>query len=304
MNEARYRIGTLARLTGVTTHAIRIWERRYGALAPSRTPGGARLYTDADVQRLRLVKKLLERGYTISAVATLDMAELSLLAPADAMPGPSSTPRKPEPEGRARAIIDELLAAVSELDLERAGRALQQATNALSPHDLVTTVLAPMLNEIGHRWASGELCIASEHAASAMLRTHLGSLLANQPVNGQAPVVCTAPAGEQHELGALLAAVVIAMHGRRAIYLGANLPAEQIAQAARLSKAGGVALSLVGLNAEGARHEIEALCKALPPGVQVLVGGRRVAELPGLPERVQVLSSLVELENWLRTAPN
>lgn len=301
MNEPRYRIGTLARLTGVTTHAIRIWERRYHALSPSRTPGGARLYTDADVQRLRLVKQLLERGYTISAVANLDTAELSRLIPLEAAPSPTAGA---EHDGRARAVMDELLAAIAELDLERAGRTLLQATNAFSPHDLVLQVLAPVLNEIGQRWAAGELCTASEHAASAMLRTQLGVLLAAQPVNGQAPVVCTTPAGELHELGALLAAVLIAMHGRRAIYLGANLPAEQIAEAARLSKAGGIALSLVGLGAEAARAELLALCKALPPGVQVLVGGRRVAELPGLPERVQVLSSLTELEDWLRTAPH
>lgn len=301
MNEPRYRIGTLARLTGVTTHAIRIWERRYHALSPTRTAGGARLYTDADVQRLRLVKQLLERGYTISAIANLDVAELGRLAPPEAAPTPAPGGGS---NARAHAVIDELLAAVAELDLERAGRALVQATNAFSPHDLVVQVLAPTLNEIGQRWASGEICTASEHAASAMLRTQLGALLAAQPVNDHAPVVCTTPAGEQHELGALLAAVLIAMHGRRAVYLGANLPAEQIAQAARLSKAACVALSLVGLSSEAARAELLALCQVLPPDVQVLVGGRRVAELRGLPERVQVLSSLSELEGWLRTAPN
>jgi methanogenic corrinoid protein MtbC1 len=117
-------------------------------------------------------------------------------------------------------------------------------------------------------------------------------------------VVCTTPAGEQHELGALLAAVVIAMHGRRAVYLGANLPAEQIAQAARLSKAGSVALSIVGLSAEEARREVEAVCKVLPDNVEVLVGGRRVGDVPGLPERVQVLAGLPELESWLLTAPS
>ena len=301
MSEARYRIGTLARLTGVTTHAIRIWERRYNALAPSRTVGGARLYTDADVQRLRLIKKLLERGYTISAIATLDMAELARLAPLDAAPSPAGGS---ESDARAQATVDDLLGAIAELDLERAGRTLQQASNAFSPHDLVTQVLAPALDQVGQRWESGQLCIASEHAASAMLRTQLGGLLAAQPVGGKAPTVCTTPAGEQHELGALLAAVVVAMHGRRAIYLGANLPATQIAEAVRLAKAGSVALSLVGLSAEAARVELMALCKLLPPGVQLLVGGRRVAELPGLPERVQVLSSLPELEGWLRTAPN
>lgn len=302
MNEPRYRIGTLARLTGVTTHAIRIWERRYRALSPTRTPGGARLYTDADVQRLRLIKKLLERGYTISAVASLDMEALLKLAPADAVPLTSAP--TPEAQGRARAVIDELVAALAELDLERASRVLSQATNGFSPHSLVTEVLAPTLDEIGLRWESGEICIASEHAASAMLRTQLGGLLAAQAVNGKAPVVCTTPAGEQHELGALLAAVVIAMHGRRAVYLGANLPAEQIAQAARLAKAGSVALSIVGLSAEQARREVEALCKALPDNVEVLLGGRRVGEVPGLPERVQVLATLPELERWLLTAPS
>lgn len=301
MSEPRYRIGTLARLTGVTTHAIRIWERRYNALAPSRTAGGARLYTDADVQRLRLMKKLLERGYTISAVANLDMAELARLAPLDAAPRPSGSP---EGDARAQTAVNELLGAIGELDLERAGRTLQQASNAFSPHDLVTQVLAPALDQVGQRWESGEFCIASEHAASAMLRTQLGSILAAQPVNGKAPTVCTTPAGEQHELGALLAAVVIAMQGRRAIFLGANLPAAQIAEAVRLAKAGSVALSLVGLSAEAARAELLALCRLLPPSVQVMVGGRRVAELPGLPERVQVLSSLADLEGWLSTAPN
>src|SRR6478752_7800263 len=104
MSEARYRIGTLARLTGVTTHAIRIWERRYAALSPSRTPGGARLYTDADVQRLRQIKKLLEHGHTISGVAKLDTATLARLAAADGVAlGRAGKDGDPE---RARAVID------------------------------------------------------------------------------------------------------------------------------------------------------------------------------------------------------
>ena len=194
------------------------------------------MYTDKDVQRLRVIKKLLERGYTISAVAKLDMAELARLTPAN-----GATLAKPvdsEVKMRSRELIDELLRAVAEMDLDRAARVLMQATNSFSPHDLVLEVLAPALDEIGTRWESGDICIASEHAASAMLRTQLGALLAAQPVNGRSPVICTTPAGEQHELGALLAAVVIAMYGRRAIYLGANLPAVQIAQAARAVQRG------------------------------------------------------------------
>lgn len=300
MSEARYRIGTLARLTGITTHALRVWERRYHALAPGRTAGGARLYTDRDVERLRLIKKLLDRGYTISAIANLDVDELSRLTPAETL---TEAETYPDQDPRARAAMEEILAAIAEMDLERATRSLAQATNAFSPRDLVTRVIAPLLDELGTRWASGDICTAAEHAASAMLRTQLGALLAAQPVNDKAPIVCTTPAGEQHEFGALLVAVVVAMHGRRAVYLGANLPADQIAQAVRLSSANGVALSLVGVAPEDARRELVALCKRLPAGVEVLVGGRRVADIPDLPERVQVISSLSQLERWLKTAP-
>jgi MerR family transcriptional regulator, light-induced transcriptional regulator len=302
VSEARYRIGTLAQLTGITTHALRVWERRYGALAPTRTPGGARLYGDEDVKRLRLVKKLLERGYTISAIANLDIAALERLVPAEepSLVAPVTAATR---DARARRVIDELLAGISELDLDRASRALVQATNSFSPHDLVTQILAPALDEIGARWESGDICIASEHAASAMLRTQLGALLAAQPVNGMAPVVCTTPAGEQHELGALLAAVVIAMHGRRAIYLGANLPAEQIAQAVKLSKAGSVALSVVGLTTPEAEREVSALCKLLAPSVAILVGGRGAGDGAAFPARVQLLHGLPELEQWLERAP-
>lgn len=302
MNEPRYRIGTLARLTGITTHALRIWERRYAALSPGRTPGGARLYTDADVQRLRLIKQLLDRGYAISTVAKLDLEALGQLGQSSA--AAAGSPAREKASARARGVIDELLAALAEMDLERAGRALTQATNAFSPHDLLVEVLAPALDEIGARWESGELCVASEHAASAMLRTQLGALLTAQSVDARPPVICTTPAGELHELGALLAAVVIAMHGRRAVYLGANLPAAQIAQAVRLSKARSVALSIVGLEAERAEQEVRTLCQTLPEDVEVLLGGRRVGELSHLPQQAHVLASLTELEAWLESAPD
>lgn len=287
-------------MTGVTTHAIRIWERRYNALSPGRTAGGARLYTDADVQRLRQIKRLLTQGYTISAIAKLDMPELSRLSASD--PSTPSAGSSSVVAERARSTIDELVAALVELDLDRAGRSLAQATNAFSPHDLVLEVLAPTLERIGSRWEKGELSVASEHAATALLRTHLGSLLAAQTVGPRASVVCATPEGEQHELGALLAAVVIAMQGKRALYLGANLPTRQLVEAVRLSRAEAVALSIVGLSADRAFREIEALCQALPQPVQILVGGRGAGELEALPQRVRVLASLPDLEDWLLAA--
>lgn len=299
MTEAAYRIGTLAKLSGLSTHSIRVWERRYGAASPTRSKGGARLYTDADVQRFRFIKLLLERGYSTRAIATLDLAQLSELAR-----GGMALPPVPVDAAQskaARAIIDKVLEAIAELNVDKAERVLLQATNAFSPRNLVTMVLAPALEEIGTRWANGALCTASEHAASALFRTRLGALLSAQPVGRARAVVCTTPSGEHHELGALLVAVLIAMRGRRAVFLGANLPAEQIVEAARLAKAEAVALSIIALPAEDARRELTRLSKLLPPTVDLVVGGRGVAELGKIPIRVKALASFADLERWLDT---
>jgi DNA-binding transcriptional MerR regulator len=293
----RYRIGTVATLAGLSTHAIRVWERRYGAAAPDRTAGGARLYSDEDVQRFKLIKQLLEQGYSSRAIASLDLAQLSALAVPQA--GATAEVRAPDHQDRAKLAISALLDAVASMDMEAAERVLARTSNDFSPPELVLGVLAPALEEIGQRWANGSLCTASEHAASALFRTRLGALLVAQPVGKGPAVICTTPSGEQHELGALLVAVLIAMRGRRVLFLGADLPADQIAEAVRLSKATSVALSLVSLPREEAERELARIRKLLPSRVELVVGGRGGASLERLPAGIRVLATLADLEAWL-----
>ena len=296
MTQALYRIGTLARLTGLTTHAIRVWERRYGAAQPHRAPGGARLYTSDDVQRFKLIQQLLQRGYATRAIANLDLGALNELASSDGAAVKTTDTTRGD---QARATVEALLAAITRLKVDVAEHVLVRASNDFSPRELVTVVLAPALAEIGERWATGELCTASEHAASAMLRTRLGAMLSAQSVGTAPPIICTTPSGEQHELGALLVAVLIAMTGQRAIFLGANLPAAQIGEAVRLSGARGVALSLVSLPMADARRELKLIEKLLPDNVEIVIGGRVGAELTNAPERVHILRSLPDLDLWL-----
>lgn len=294
-----YRIGTVAQLAGLTTHAIRVWERRYGAAAPSRSAGGARLYSDDDVQRFKLIKRLIEQGYSTRAIANLDLPKLAALASSHAPAVGQASDLDLAAHERAERAIEDLLDSVAVLDLEAAERALQRAANDFSPRDLVTRVLAPALERIGDRWAQGALCTASEHAASALLRTRLGALLTAQPVSKKAPILSTTPSGEQHELGALLVAVLIAMRGRRAVFLGASLPATQIAEAARLSKASGIALSLVSLAPDEAQRELARIRKAVPASIDVALGGRGSRAVQRVPSGIRVLPSLDELEAWL-----
>src|SRR4051812_2549669 len=109
MLEARYRIGTVARLAGISTHALRVWERRYGVTTPGRSEGGARLYSDAEVERLRLLKRAVARGHAIGQIAALGVSELERLAG-----GPS-----PVEGGRAETaaeLLDEFVQAVTTFD--------------------------------------------------------------------------------------------------------------------------------------------------------------------------------------------
>jgi DNA-binding transcriptional MerR regulator/methylmalonyl-CoA mutase cobalamin-binding subunit len=292
MAEAHYRIGTVARLSGLSTHVIRIWERRYAVLSPNRTAGGARLYDDADVERLRYLKLAVDVGHPIGTLAQLSTRELKRLT---AVPGPGASAISET--GR---FVDEIVRAASYFDEPRAERALASAARALSPRSLVVEVLGPALKRIGDEWASGKLCVASEHLGSMLIRHRLGTLLSeHQPISGDGPVLAATPSGELHELGALLAAVISALHGQRVLYLGPNLPPSQIAQAARGSGARIVLLSIVALDKRAAVREVKALMRELPDGVELLLGGASAAVVAStFTPALEVVENLSQLDAW------
>jgi MerR family transcriptional regulator, light-induced transcriptional regulator len=294
VSEPRYRIGTVARLAGVSAHVLRVWERRYGVPTPGRSEGGARLYSDAEVDRLRLLKRAVDRGHAIGQIAALVPAELERLAG-----GPSTVTA-----GRAETadeLLHEFVQAVTSFDSAQAERLLERARILLSARELVLEVLTPLLARIGQAWASGDLCAASEHVASTLVRDQASRLLRQLPAEAGAELLLVStPAAELHELGALLAAVVAKIHGYEVLYLGPNLPASEIATAARVALADLVALSVVALEPQAAAVEVRALIAALPPGVELLLGGAQ-AQAVNLIARCDftTLGSLEELERYL-----
>lgn len=298
VEEPHYRIGAAARMTGLSTHLIRVWERRYGVLAPDRSSGGARLYSDPELRRLRLLRRAVEGGHAIGQVARLEDDVLERLA------GTSGAGGAPAGDGRleeAGDFADEFLAAIEELDLTRAKRALLRASVSVSPRVLVVEMLGPLLRRVGENWAGGKLCVAGEHIGSALVRDLLGAFLRESTPEADAEaVIATTPQGELHELGALLTAVTASMRGFRVVYLGPNLPAGEIAVAARRSGSRLVALSIVALATHAAAAEIRALRGELGPEVRLVAGGSRApavqAELRG---KLEVVSSLADFERWL-----
>lgn len=293
----RYRIGTVVSLTGISAHALRVWERRYKALQPLRTPGGDRLYCDEDIERLRLIKQLLERGHAIREVANLPVSELEELLGKHSV----NTPQPAEEGAVTSEIQRPFFEALQTFELEEATRLLSRAAVALDPRTLIFDFAAPTIQEIGDRWERGELRIAHEHAASALFRNLLGALIRTYSPDSDAPeAVIATPANELHEFGALLVAMLAVSRGWRVTYLGPNLPAEEIAHVVEARKANLLLLSLVLREDPIRQEELRNLDKLVPTDVTIAAGGRAADEARRWLPRARQIGSLRDLDTFLQ----
>lgn len=277
-----YRIRRAAELAGVSPELLRAWERRYGLVAPVRTEGGYRVYSDEDVQVLRGAKRLVDAGQSIAEVAQLPRVQLMVPGPESSPATPAATiPATPSATRFELApLLRESLAAIGSFDHDRLEAALFRVMTlgTLPPEEVCEAFLLPLLSAIGDEWEASRLSIAAEHFGSSIIRSKILRLIEHQRPKAPAnAVVCACPAGEEHE-GALLAfAVSASRSGMRVVYLGADTPAEDIVRTAERTSATLVALSITKRLSSA---DVRTLVTQLEPwrlavaGRQVVVGGR------------------------------
>lgn len=270
--EPRHPIRVVSQRTGLSSPVLRAWERRYGAVTPSRSEGGQRLYSDADVRRLQLLATAVDGGRTIGLIADLDAEALHALIDADREnPVQMNGEAIPPDEGRVGVAL-ELIEGMRTDELEQL---LMRYAVELRPHELVEGVMLPLLQEVGRAWQSGRVHPCTEHVASITIRRFLEWLSSANPSGHEAPLALTGtPAGQRHEFGALLAGVVAAHEGWRVRFLGPDLPAAEVARAVETLGASMIALSAVHprLDSRGVEEVLE-LRRALPDFVTVVIGG-------------------------------
>jgi DNA-binding transcriptional MerR regulator/methylmalonyl-CoA mutase cobalamin-binding subunit len=304
-HEQGYPIRVVARRIGLTSHVIRVWEKRYGAVSPRRTPTNRRLYSDSDVERLRLLHRATLTGHSIGQIAQWPTERLRDLLVSDDVvaPTPPSTTNAQLVGPSPQPILDASLEAVERLDAATLEEILAQASVVLSQPDLIEQVIVPLMYRIGDRWHEGTLRVAHEHLASAVVRTSLGSLSRGFSPSLPAPtLVAATPTGQLHELGALIVATTAASNGWRVTYLGPSLPAEEIAGAAHHTPARAVALSLVYPPDDPfLRGELIKLQRGLPEGTALLVGGQAYDTYQDVLEEIGalVLKDLPDLRKHL-----
>jgi DNA-binding transcriptional MerR regulator len=252
------RIGELARRLGVSQDLLRAWERRYGLLKPVRSPGGFRLYSSADEQRVHRMQSHLARGLAAAEAARAALDEeadrsvtAESLQPAPAAEftpaGASARPETPlaGTDHGLTGPAEELRRALDELDGPAAEAVLDRLFADFTVETTLRQVLMPYLRELGDRWANDSLGIASEHFASNLLRARLASLTRGWG-QGRGPcAVLACPPGERHDLPLLAFGVVLHRNGWRIVYLGADTPLAELARTVQEKQPDAVVLAAV-----------------------------------------------------------
>ncbi len=246
-------------------------------MTPERTDSRRRLYSDRDVERLSLLKSATDAGRSIGQVAQRSDEELRALVREDRLAEVqrlSVSVPETEPD-TARAFYERALAAVESLNALELQRTLDAASLSLSPADLTENVLVPLMRAVGDAWIARRLGVAHEHMASAIVRNVLSSIVLSRNLPGTGPgIVVGTPARQVHELGALVVAATAVSAGWRVTYLGADLPAGDIAAAVRDTGARAVALSITHpADDSELPQELRELRAALPADVVVITGG-------------------------------
>ena len=259
------RIGELSRRVGVNGHLLRAWESRYGLLQPVRSPGGFRLYSEADESRIRTMQAYLAEGLSAAEAARATLAGTD--------PG-AGQPAAAPAGGDYFAALRQALDAFDE---PAAQAVLDRALADLSVPAVLRDVVLPYLAGLGERWQRGTASVAMEHFASNVIRGRLAGLARGWGSGHGPQALLACPPGEQHDLALMMFGIVLHHHGWRVGYLGANTPAGELARAAGVSRPDLVVLAAARPETlEPIRAELTALARRFP---LALAGAGATAQL-------------------------
>jgi DNA-binding transcriptional MerR regulator/methylmalonyl-CoA mutase cobalamin-binding subunit len=213
-----HRIHRVAKLTGLSKDVIRVWERRYGLVKPSRSSNRYREYSDEEVALLRFVKAQMEQGATIGALAAEGHDQLVARMRV-------ATPVSAEEQKPHERLLDDLMGSLDPLDKSGFERRLNGAVAVIPFDEAVQRILLPLQRRIGELWHQGRLNLAVEHYVTKIIQQKLFAVMNQLPVNEFGPrILIACPEGEAHEIGAQAVAYIAAIRGCHVYYLGPNLP--------------------------------------------------------------------------------
>jgi len=286
-------IGAVAKATGFSPDTLRVWQKRYGFPVPRRKPSGHRLYSTADVRRLRRISEALARGHRPGQVVPLAEPRLESLLTERALTGSAEPARPP--------VLKSLMDLVHGHEGEALTAALLRDAASLGPLDFLRLRVVPMINEVGDAWSRGEIGIHHEHFFSERLEDVLRTVRLPFERGAAGPhLLLAAFSGETHGLGLQMTAFLAAFAGVAPHVLGTDTPVAEIAAACRARRPAAVGVSIsVSTAGPASRDQLAELRRAIPSSVPILVGGTgaRRSHPPG---GCVIVDDLQGMHDWMR----
>lgn len=291
-------IAAVERETGISKDSLRMWERRYQFPQPVRDSVGERVYPPEQVHKLRLIKRLLDRGHRAGRLVPAALESLQALL--------SETP-----SSRAAAVagpeLGAYLDALRSHQVDELRHMLAQALLRMGLGPGVRELIAPLIRQVGELWMRGELQVFEEHIISESVQQVLRQAMQAVPrlSSGERPrVLLTTLPGEQHGLGLTMAEAMLVLEGCQCLSLGVQTPPGEVVLAAAAHRADIVALSCSAFAAPAmVAAALTELRRALPARTELWAGGgnnallRRSAHagLHHVPELAQIAD---EVQRW------
>lgn len=270
-----YSIAAVERDTGLSKDVLRVWERRYGFPAPHRDANGERVYPAEQVERLRIIKRLMDQGHRPGKLIAAAPEALATLGPR--RPAAAIDPRDPDD---ARDL-DRLLELIRHHETLAFQQAMQQRLARQGLLSFVQDTIAPLTRRVGEAWEQGRVEVFEEHLYTELTQRLLRQAIANLPnkTGGPRILLATVPE-EKHALGLLMVEALLSIEGAECIPLGTQMPLLDLARAAEAHRAGIIALSFSGaFPARQIPPLLRQLRMVLPAPVKIWVGGTAVAHL-------------------------
>jgi DNA-binding transcriptional MerR regulator len=290
---AEYSIKELEELSGIKAHTIRIWEKRYGIVAPRRTSTNIRLYSDDDLKKIIKVSLLNNQGVKISRIARLSPQELSV-----------QVTEIGEKQAEPGIHIDRLVVAMVDLDEEDFERILNELIRRFGFERTMLDFVYPFLEKIGILWLTGHITPVQEHFITLLLRQKLLvaiDALALAPRSAPR-VILFLPDEELHELGLMFSYYLVKKSGFRAYYMGQRVPYQDVQWFCRNQSPVAMITNITTSPAPGfVEPYLHRLCQE-HPSVQVLAAGHQLAKMAlKIPKNLHILQSPGHLKEILQT---
>jgi methanogenic corrinoid protein MtbC1 len=284
--KVRFDIAGVERETGIGKDTLRVWEKRYGFPVPERDDREERLYPQDQVDRLRLIKRLLDNGMRPVKVVSLEMTELNALVG-----------QMPDETAQFSADLSGFIDLIKSHQATELRVALSRALLQQGMEDFLSKTISPLNRLVGEAWMRGEVRVFEEHLYSEQITHVLRDAITTLRHTGDTPrILMTTLPGEEHSLGLLMAEATLSLRGAHCIMLGVQTPIQEIVLAAKAHQVDIVVLSFsAAIPVLQVKSGLQLLRGALPKKVALWAGGAGVARLRNLEEGVQLMGPLADL---------